>query len=841
CGQLRRGVVAILGPSDPLLGPHVQSICDAVDVHTGGTRRRGGRRRGRLSVNLHPAHGELASAYGDLIGFLNWSRMAVVYEDNAGLLQLQTLVGTPPGADMEVYIRQADPADYRHVLSDIKNKNIFNVIVDTRTESIPLFLRALLQLQMNDYRYHFIFTSFDTETFDLEDFRYNLVNMTAFRLVASSQPAVRRTVTRMAAFQPVGVGPVHPRGVLQASSALMVDSVNVFARGLHAFTAGRGAPAPPNVTCERLTAWEDGLSLLNAIAAVRLDGLTGPVELTEGRRTGVRLELLKLADRGGMRPVGRWSRRHGITITNRTAFFGTGRPNVTLLVTTILERPFVMVKSGSNLTGNARFEGFCVDLLERVAKATGFQYQIELAPEGNFGTRDPVTGEWSGLVRQLIDKKADLAVASMTINYDRESVIDFTKPFMNLGISILFKVPKSQPTRLFSFMNPLAVEIWLYVMAAYVIVSFTMFVMARFSPYEWNNPHPCFDDNDVVENQFSVSNSFWFITGTLLRQGSGLNPKAASTRIVGSIWWFFTLIIISSYTANLAAFLTVERTSTNIESAADLANQEEIEYGTLEGGSTMTFFRDSKIDTYRKMWRFMESRRHSVLVSSYQEGVQRVRQGNYAYLMESTTLDYIVQRDCNLTQVGGLLDSKGYGIATPAGSVWRDRMSLAILDLQESGVIQMLYNKWWKDTGDVCNRDEKKSDSKASELGIENIGGVFVVLLCGLALAMIVAVLEFCWNSKKNAQTDRQSICMEMATELRFAMRCHAPRQRPALRRSCARCHATNATYVPPPPTAAPPVGCDVIASRLAENGGSGKVRRSMGSAAHPDVWEGAG
>lgn len=37
-------------------------------------------------------------------------------------------------------------------------------------------------------------------------------------------------------------------------------------------------------------------------------------------------------------------------------------------------------------------------------------------------------------------QRADLAVASMTINYARESVIDFTKPFMNLGIGILFKV-----------------------------------------------------------------------------------------------------------------------------------------------------------------------------------------------------------------------------------------------------------------------------------------------------------------------------------------------------------------------------------------------------------------
>ena len=126
----------------------------------------------------------------------------------------------------------------------------------------------------------------------------------------------------------------------------------------------------------------------------------------------------------------------------------------------------------------------------------------------------------------------------------------------------------------------------MYVLAAYVLVSFTLFVMARFSPYEWNNPHPCVTENDVMENQFSVSNSFWFITGTFLRQGSGLNPKAASTRIVGGIWWFFTLIIISSYTANLAAFLTVTSIANTITSAEELVAQSRIEYGTIRGGGT---------------------------------------------------------------------------------------------------------------------------------------------------------------------------------------------------------------------------------------------------------------
>lgn len=74
---------------------------------------------------------------------------------------------------------------------------------------------------------------------------------------------------------------------------------------------------------------------------------------------------------------------------------------------------------------------------------------------------------------------------------------------------------------------------------------------------------------------------------------SVLPHRSLSGRIVGGVWWFFTLIIISSYTANLAAFLTVERMVSPIESAEDLAKQTEIAYGTLEGGSTKDFFKVS--------------------------------------------------------------------------------------------------------------------------------------------------------------------------------------------------------------------------------------------------------
>ncbi|XP_063879171.1 glutamate receptor ionotropic, kainate 2-like isoform X2 [Scylla paramamosain] len=805
CEQIYFGVQAVFGPSDPLLGSHIQSICDALDIPHLEARLDLEPEYKEFSINLYPSHEVLNRAFQDVMTFLNWTEVAIIYEEDLGLIKLQELVKSPPREHMEFMIRQGTPENYRDLLKEVKQKEIYNVIVDTKPENMNHFLRGILQLQMNDFKYHYLFTTFDIETFDLEDFKYNFVNMTAFRLVDSEHYRVRRVLKDMEKFQPIGHNILNQSRVIQVEPALIYDSVHVFALGLQALERSTTLKVS-NLSCDHELPWGDGSSLFNYINSVEFRGITGPIQFKEGRRTNFKLDILKLKQHSLVK-VGEWGPGSGVNITDRAAFYDPGTMNVTLLVTTNLETPHVMLRKGDNLTGNDRYEGFCVDMLHDIASLIGFRYIIQVSPSRTYGIQDPDTGEWNGIVRELQENKADLAIGSMTINYARENVIDFTKPFMNVGIGILFKVPTSQQTRLFSFMNPLAIEIWLYVLAAYVLVSITMFIVARFSPYEWYNPHPCSQENDVVENQFSLSNSFWFTIGTLMQQGSDLNPKACSTRIVGGIWWFFTLIIISSYTANLAAFLTVERMITPIDDVEDLASQTEIAYGIQASGSTMTFFQDSKIETYQKMWRFMENKKPSVFVQSYDEGVRRVLEGNYAFLMESSMLDYYVQRNCNLTQIGGLLDSKSYGIATPMGSPWRDKISLAILELQEKGVIQMLYNRWWKNTGDTCNREDSNKENKASALGVDNIGGVFVVLLCGLAFAVLIAILEFCWNAKKNAQNDRacsmhigerpfKSLCAEMAEELCFAMRCRGSRQRPALKRQCTRC-VPGVTYVP--------------------------------------------
>ncbi|KAK9679022.1 Ligated ion channel L-glutamate- and glycine-binding site, partial [Popillia japonica] len=170
-----------------------------------------------------------------------------------------------------------------------------------------------------------------------------------------------------------------------------------------------------------------------------LQGLTGLIEFNEGKRSNFKLDLLKLKKEEVLK-VGQWTPLGGINITDPAAFYDNLAPNITLVVMTREERPYVMVKEDRNLTGNARYEGFCIDLLKWIASQVGFQYSIRLVPDHMYGVYDPETREWNGIVKELMERRADLAVASMTINYARESVIDFTKPFMNLGIGILFKV-----------------------------------------------------------------------------------------------------------------------------------------------------------------------------------------------------------------------------------------------------------------------------------------------------------------------------------------------------------------------------------------------------------------
>lgn len=529
--------------------------------------------------------------------------------------------------------------------------------------------------------------------------------------------------------------------------------------------------------------WEHGDKISRYLRKVEIEGLTGDIKFNDdGRRQNYTLHIVEMTVNSAMVKVAEWSDEAGLMPLS--AKYVRLRPpveiekNRTYIVTTLLEEPYIMLKKDDT------FEGYCKDLADLLAKKLGINYEMRLVKDGGYGAENPnVRGGWDGMVGELVRREADIAIAPMTITAERERVIDFSKPFMSLGISIMIKKPVKQTPGVFSFMNPLSQEIWVSVIFSYIGVSIVLFFVSRFSPYEWRliqysdaiNIHPDQIPNQqqqqlpgvapnyasptVIVNDFSILNSFWFSLAAFMQQGCDISPRSISGRIVGSVWWFFTLILISSYTANLAAFLTVERMVTPINSPEDLATQTEVQYGTLLHGSTWDFFRRSQIGLHNKMWEYMNSRKH-VFVNTYDEGINRVRtsKGKYALLVESPKNEYVNAREpCDTMKVGRNLDTKGFGIATPIGSPLKDPINLAVLSLKENGELIKLRNKWWYDKTE-CNLSKDNQETSHNELSLSNVAGIFYILIGGLLVAVIVAIFEFCFKSKSSSSSSSTAV-----------------------------------------------------------------------------------
>ncbi|RWS26385.1 glutamate receptor: ionotropic kainate 3-like protein 2, partial [Leptotrombidium deliense] len=621
----------------------------------------------------------------------------------------------------------------------------------------------------------YLVTSLDLHTVDLEDFKFSKTKVTSFRLIDASSTELLSLMDEWSslAMRSGRRGVVTPENI-KTETGLIYDAVKLLATAVQDLDQSLSIDVS-QISCENGTPWPHGSSLINYMRPIVFRGVTGLVSFDQlGFRSAFTLHVMTLAEEGLQR-IGVWT-DEGLNISDNWMkhYSNLAMQNQTIRVTTILNEPYTMLReSADKKGGNERYEGYAVDLIEELSKILQFKYEFKEVDDKAYGSLNETTGDWNGMIGEIIRGEADIAIADLTITSKRETAVDFTLPFMNTGISILFRKPTTKVTTLFSFLSPFSMVVWVYVVGAYVGVSVILFVVGRLSPYEWDNPHPCRQDDQVLENDFSLLNSFWFTIGSLMQQGSDLAPKSMSTRTVAGIWYFFTLIMISSYTANLAAFLTVEKVVYPIESAEDLSMQTEIEYGCVKSGSTCGFFKDSSIPTYKRMWQFMSGRPH-VFTRGNAEGKSRVSKGGYAFLMESASIEYTVERKCNLTQIGSLLDSKGYGIATKKDSHYLRPLSQAILQLQESGTLHTLKDRWWKQKrgGGACADDAKKGSS-VTELSLGNVGGVFVVLSGGLGFSFLMAICEFMWRARK-LSPDKRSMCDEMVRDLKFALSCQS-------------------------------------------------------------------
>ncbi|XP_064319362.1 glutamate receptor 3 isoform X4 [Phalacrocorax carbo] len=696
CSQFSRGVYAIFGFYDQMSMNTLTSFCGA--LHTSFvTPSFPTDADVQFVIQMRPA---LKGAILSLLTHYKWEKFVYLYDTERGFSILQAIMEAAVQNNWQVTARSVgsikDVQEFRRIIEEMDRRQEKRYLIDCEVDRINTILEQVVILGKHSRGYHYMLANLGFTDIVLERVMHGGANITGFQIVNNENPMVQQFLQRWVRLDEREF-PEAKNSPLKYTSALTHDAVLVIAEAFRYLrrqrvdVSRRGSAG--DCLANPAVPWSQGIDIERALKMVQVQGMTGNIQFdTYGRRTNYTIDVYEMKA-AGSRKAGYWNEyeRFVPALDQLPSNDTSSVENRTIVVTTIL--------------------------------------------------------------------RADIAVAPLTITLVREEVIDFSKPFMSLGISIMIKKPQKSKPGVFSFLDPLAYEIWMCIVFAYIGVSVVLFLVSRFSPYEWHLEDSSEEPRDPQNppdppNEFGIFNSLWFSLGAFMQQGCDISPRSLSGRIVGGVWWFFTLIIISSYTANLAAFLTVERMVSPIESAEDLAKQTEIAYGTLDSGSTKEFFRRSKIAVYEKMWSYMKSAEPSVFTKTTADGVARVRKskGKFAFLLESTMNEYIEQRKpCDTMKVGGNLDSKGYGVATPKGSALRTPVNLAVLKLSEQGILDKLKNKWWYDKGE-CGAKDSGSKDKTSALSLSNVAGVFYILVGGLGLAMMVALIEFCYKSRAESK-----------------------------------------------------------------------------------------
>ena len=131
--------------------------------------------------------------------------------------------------------------------------------------------------------------------------------------------------------------------------------------------------------------------------------------------------------------------------------------------------PFITFKESSESElAKDQYEGYLMDLVEAVAEVAGLNHTLYIN-----------TPSYDTLVQDLVDNKTDIIVADLTISEERLEKIDFSMPFMTGGLTIIMRKPSISDQAPFSFLKPFTCSIWLYILAAYVVVSCLLSAVSR--------------------------------------------------------------------------------------------------------------------------------------------------------------------------------------------------------------------------------------------------------------------------------------------------------------------------------------------------------------------------
>uniref|UniRef100_A0A8C4U9L4 Glutamate receptor n=1 Tax=Falco tinnunculus TaxID=100819 RepID=A0A8C4U9L4_FALTI len=347
--------------------------------------------------------------------------------------------------------------------------------------------------------------------------------------------------------------------------------------------------------------------------------------------------------------------------------------------------------------------GYCIDLLEKLAEDMSFDFELYIVGDGKYGAWK--NGRWTGLVGDLLSGTAHMAVTSFSINSARSKVIDFTSPFFSTSLGILVRT-KDTASPIGAFMWPLHWTMWVGIFVALHMTALFLTL------YEWKSPYGMTPHGRNRMKIFSYSSALNLCYAILFgRTVSSKTPKCCTGRFLMNLWAIFCLLVLSSYTANLAAVMVGDKTFEELSGIHDPKlhhPSQGFRFGTVWESSAEEYIKKS----FPEMHEYM--RRYNVPTTPAGVTMLKTEPPKLnAFIMDKSLLDYEVSidSDCKLLTVGKPFAIEGLGRGAAGGR-------------GESVCVCVC----------ACTR--------TLQMGIYHFSGLFVLLCIGLSGSLLTSLGE---------------------------------------------------------------------------------------------------
>lgn len=324
--------------------------------------------------------------------------------------------------------------------------------------------------------------------------------------------------------------------------------------------------------------------------------------------------------------------------------WGQAIPDRELVIGTKQTVPFVI----QNPDGT--WQGISIELWQDITEKLGLRYRF-------------VERDLEGLLDGLEDTTLDAVAAALTVTSERESEVDFSHPFYTTGLTIA--VPATGQSgwlgmlkRVFSteFLTAIGALLLLLVIVGMVAWMFER----RKNPDEFGG--------SIIEG---IGAGLWWSAVTMTTVGYGDKaPRTLPGRIVGLIWMFAAIIVVSGFTATIASSLTVSQLESAVKGPKDLPY---VEVGSIPNSTSAAYLEAKGVS-----FSGFETPLH---------GLKALARGEIeAFVYDAPILRYLVKTELSdrVRVLPVTFFRQDYAIALPQDSQLREPVNRALLEEVQS-------------------------------------------------------------------------------------------------------------------------------------------------------------